>query len=151
CLIVPSLTRARNSSTLNPAPIFFCNGNLRFDASTIRSALAWSIRCDTAPSVITSLSITNPGFTPVPTSATPQSLAAESSFLESSGYVRYGYESSSHVDTTHDSASKHRNSWSITFGSEEEVVCITMSAACPRTSSASPETFTPHGASLAPI
>src|ERR1700737_4571898 len=75
CLITPAATCARNSSTLIPAPIFFCNGSRRFDASTTRSALACSIRCETAASVTTSLSITKPGFTPVPTSPTPDSFA----------------------------------------------------------------------------
>ena len=50
---------------------------------------------------------TEPGFTPVPSNATPQSLAAASSFAASSGCVRYGYDSSSQVDTMHDSASRH--------------------------------------------
>src|SRR5580704_13246893 len=100
---------------------------------------------------MSSLSMTKPGFTPVPTTATPQSFAALSRVAASSGYVRSGYESSSHVETMHDSASRQASNWSITFGSEDEVEWITTSAACSKTSLASAETFTPHGASVAPV
>ena len=61
-----------------------------------------------------SLSITKPGLTPVPMSATPQVFASSSSFLASSGYLRNGYESSSHVETMHDSAARHSSNCSIT-------------------------------------
>src|SRR5580704_18867450 len=104
--MVPAATCCLNSSALNPAPTFLCNGSRRFDASTIRVTLSESTRCAAAPKVSTSLSITNPGFTPVPTSATPQDLACESSFAAKSGYLRYGYASSSQVETTHDSAAR---------------------------------------------
>src|SRR6202795_4902006 len=109
------------------------------------------MRCETAASVISSLSITKPGFTPVPTNATPQSFAALSRFAANSGYVRSGYDSSSHVETMHDSASRHASNWSITFGKEEEVEWITTSAACSSTSFASAEIFTPQGTSVAPV
>src|SRR5271167_3571722 len=51
----------------------------------------------------------------------------------------------------HASASRHASNWSITFGNEDEVEWITTSAACSSTSLASAETFTPHGASVAPV
>src|SRR5262249_47790400 len=80
----------------------------------------------------------------------PQSFAAASRFAARSGYVRYGYDSSSHVETMQDSASRQASSWSITLGSADDVEWITTSAACSSTSFASPEIFTPHGASDAP-
>src|ERR1700722_2967572 len=73
-----------------PAPIFFCSGRRRLEASTMRTALSQSMRCATALSVSASLSITKPGFTPVPTSATPSCIAAASSFWESSRCLRKG-------------------------------------------------------------
>src|SRR6266849_504511 len=48
CLITPAFTCARNSSTVMPAPIFFCNGKRRVDASTTRNAFSCSMRCEIA-------------------------------------------------------------------------------------------------------
>ena len=79
-----------NSSGVIPAPIFFCSGIRRLAASTTRTARTESTRCETAESVSTSLSITNPGLTPAPTRATPSSFAASSSWGASSGYFRNG-------------------------------------------------------------
>jgi len=62
-----------DSSKLSPAPIFFCKGKRRLEASTIRSALACFDALRTAARVMTSLSSQKPGFTPVPTNATPLS------------------------------------------------------------------------------
>ncbi len=86
----------------------------------------------------------------MPTSATPQSFAAASRFAASSGYVRKGYASSSQVETTHDSASRHISNWSMTFGRNDEVEWMTTSAACSSTSLACEKIFTPQGASVAP-
>src|SRR5467141_1466761 len=108
------------------------------------------MRCETAASVTTSLSITKPGFTPVPISATPDSFAALSSLAASSGCVRNGYDNSSQVETIDDSASRHISNWSITFASDDDVEWVTTSAFCSSTSLASAETVTPQGASCAP-
>src|SRR5882724_10408771 len=148
--MTPAATCARNSSTVMPAPIFFCSGRRRLLASTVRRHLTWSMRCETDDRVIASLSITKPGFTPVPTSATPHVFASSSSFFERSGYFLNGYESSSQVETTHDSAARHSINWSITDGSDEEVEWITTSADLPSIAAASATTGTPHGASGAP-
>src|SRR5271169_1258794 len=51
----------------------------------------------------------------------------------------------------HASASRHASNWSITYGSDDDVEWITTSAACSSTSFASAETFTPQGASVAPV
>src|SRR5437879_8891707 len=40
----------------------------------------------------------------------------------------------SHVETMHDSASRHASNWSITFASDDDVECITTSAFCSSTS-----------------
>src|SRR5438309_3474212 len=81
--MVPAATCSLNSSGLNPAPTFLCSGSRRFDASTMRVTLTESTRCAAAPKVSTSLSITKPGFTPVPTRATPQDFASLSNFARS--------------------------------------------------------------------
>src|SRR5579863_7505694 len=97
-----------------------------------------------------SLSITKPGLTPVPTSATPQVFASSSSCLESSGYLRKGYDNSSQVETMQDSAARHSINCSITDGSDEEVEWMTISADLPSMVAASATTGTPQGASGAP-
>src|SRR6202050_445397 len=116
----------------------------------MRVALAKSTRCAAAERTRRSLSITKPGFTPVPTMATPSSLAAASSFAESSGYFRNGYASSSQVDTTQLPAEMHSISSSVTLGRYEDVVCTMTSTGLERTPAAPGETAMPQGASLAP-
>src|SRR5262249_34937032 len=98
----------------------------------------------------TNCSMRNAGATPVPTMTTREYFAAASRFAAASGHLRSGHESSSQVETTHDSASRQAMNWSITWGSHDAVEWITTSAACSNTFLASAEIFTPQGASGAP-
>ena len=67
---LPSSTFFWNCSRVRPAPIFCWNGSRRMRASWMRSTRMRSTRSQTPVSAIGSASITNPGFTPVPSTAT---------------------------------------------------------------------------------
>ncbi len=67
---LPSSTLRWNCSRVRPAPIFCWNGSRRIRASWTRSMRSASTRSQTPVSVIGSASITNPGLTPVPSTAT---------------------------------------------------------------------------------
>ena len=70
CRTLASSTFFWNCSRVRPAPIFCWNGRRRMRASWTRSTRIASTRSQTPVSMIGSASITKPGFTPVPSTAT---------------------------------------------------------------------------------